>query len=65
MDRKQLEKVLSSPMDRRDFLKYAASMVVGLIGISRLVDIMKRPLSKSSGTKVRADSGYGSSPYGK
>jgi len=65
MDRKQLEKVLASPMDRREFLKYLATLMVGLVGVAKLIELLKRPLSRGSGAKVQVDSGYGSSSYGK
>lgn len=65
MDRNQLEKVLSTKMNRREFIQYLGVLLASLVGVSKLASMLKKPLSNKSSTKVKVDSGYGSNPYGK
>lgn len=55
-------------MDRKDFLKYAGTVVLGVIGVTGLVRMLlgSRGSGNSSGGESKPQgSGYGNSPYGK
>ena len=64
----QINALLQEKMDRKDFLKYAGTIALGVVGFTGLF----RMLLGSHGLNVSSDStsrpqgnGYGSSSYGK
>jgi len=64
----QIEALLQEKMDRKDFLKYAGTIVLGVLGITGLVRMLlgARGLDTSvSNGSHQNSSSYGSSPYGK
>ena len=65
----QIDALLQEKMDRKDFLKYAGTVALGVIGVTGLVRMLlgSRGLSGSgSGDASKQQSnGYGSSSYGK
>ena len=65
----QIDALLQEKMDRKDFLKYAGTVALGIIGITGLVRMLlgSRGLSGPSagGESKPQSSGYGSSSYGK
>lgn len=66
--RSQIDALLQEKMDRKDFLKYAGTVALGIIGITGLVRMLlgSRGLvgPESDGGKSQG-SGYGNSSYGK
>ncbi|HEY8886743.1 MAG TPA: hypothetical protein VIM31_04580 [Candidatus Microsaccharimonas sp.] len=65
----QIDALLQEKMDRKDFLKYAGTVALGIIGVTGLVRMLlgSRGLTSPSseeGSKSQS-SGYGSSSYGK
>ena len=68
----QIEALLQEKMDRKDFLKYSGTVILGIIGVTGLVRMLvgSRGLSTgSTGSDTNsakdAGGGYGSSAYGK
>ena len=64
----QIEALLKEEMDRKDFLKYAGTVTLGVIGFTGLVRMLlgSRSLTSAPDGKTKLQgSGYGSSSYGK
>lgn len=65
----QIDALLQEKMDRRDFLKYAGTVALGIIGVTGLVRMLlgSRGLAgpTSDGASKPQGSGYGNSSYGK
>jgi hypothetical protein len=65
----QINALLQEKMDRKDFLKYAGTVVLGVIGITGLVRMLlgSRELHTptAGGESNQQGSSYGGSSYGK
>ncbi|MDB5179696.1 MAG: hypothetical protein JWN12_328 [Candidatus Saccharibacteria bacterium] len=65
----QIDALLQEKMDRKDFLKYAGTVALGIIGVTGLVRMLVGDRgstgSTSEGASKSQGSGYGSSSYGK
>jgi hypothetical protein len=68
--KQQLETVLASEMDRKNFLKYGSGLIVAAVGATGVVAAILRAtqhssltIEQSSATKSVA-TGYGASAYG-
>lgn len=63
----QIDALLQEKMDRKDFLKYAGTLVLGVIGVTGLVRMLlgSRGLTPPTENRPKTGGGYGSSPYGK
>lgn len=64
----QINALLQEKMDRKDFLKYAGTVALGIIGVTGLVRMLlgSRGLGGStSGDSKPQGSSYGGSSYGK
>jgi predicted tellurium resistance membrane protein TerC len=55
-----IKKVLSTEMDRKEFLRYSGAVILGLVGVSALTKSLKSAIIPKSQKK-----GYGKSPYGR
>lgn len=53
---------MNKEMDRRDFLKYGAGVVLAVVGITGLLNTIFK-IGESDASKT--SNGYGSSPYGR
>lgn len=64
----QIEALLQEKMDRKDFLKYSGTVILGIIGVTGLLRMVlgSRGLldSQPQGQQSQG-SGYGNSSYGK
>jgi hypothetical protein len=58
-DQKQVQKLMSSEMTRREFLGFLGAALIGVVGIT---GIIKGLNGAAAGHQV--GNGYGSSPYG-
>jgi len=67
--RDQIDALLQEKMDRKDFLKYAGTIVLGVVGITGIVRMLlgSRGLLDSAPATppAKTSNGYGSSSYGK
>lgn len=65
----QIDALLQEKMDRKDFLKYAGTVALGVIGVTGLVRMLlgSRGLigPNAEESSKPQGSGYGSSSYGK
>ena len=64
----QLDALLQEKMDRKDFLKYVGTLILGVIGVTGLVRILlgSRGLTPpNTSNPPKSGGGYGSSPYGR
>ncbi|HEY8992858.1 MAG TPA: hypothetical protein VIM37_03350 [Candidatus Microsaccharimonas sp.] len=63
----QIDALLQEKMDRKDFLKYAGTVTLGVIGITGLLRMLlgSRGLTTPEGATKPQGSSYGSSSYGK
>lgn len=63
----QIDALLQEKMDRKDFLKYAGTVALGVIGITGLVRMLlgSRSLNSPENNGKSQGSGYGGSSYGK
>jgi hypothetical protein len=63
----QIDALLQEKMDRKDFLKYAGTVALGIIGVTGLVRMLlgSRGLTAPEENSKSRGSGYGSSSYGK
>jgi hypothetical protein len=65
----QIDALLQEKMDRKDFLKYAGTVALGVIGVTGLVRMLvgNRGLTgpTSDGSSKSQGNGYGNSSYGK
>jgi len=63
----QIDTLLQEKMDRKDFLKYSGTIVLGIIGITGLVRMLlgNRGLVPTGSDQKSQGSGYGSSTYGR
>jgi hypothetical protein len=64
----QIDALLQEKMDRKDFLKYAGTVALGVIGVTGLVRMLlgSRGLVGPESEKGKSQGGgYGSSSYGK
>jgi hypothetical protein len=63
----QIDTLLQEKMDRKDFLKYAGTVALGILGVTGLVRMLlgSRGLSIPSEDSKNQGSAYGSSSYGK
>ena len=63
----QIDALLQEKMDRKDFLKYAGTVILGIIGVTGVVRMLlgSRGLTTISDTKPKDGGGYGASAYGK
>lgn len=64
----QIDALLQEKMDRKDFLKYAGTVVLGVIGVTGLVRMLlgsRGLIGPESDNGKSQGSGYGSSSYGK
>lgn len=61
----QIDAILQEKMDRKDFLKYAGTVLLGVIGVAGLLRLIagNRTLGETPGKQQ--GSGYGSSTYGR
>lgn len=62
MGNKNVARLLSKEMDRKDFLKYTAGVALAVVGISGLLNTILRLGGESDAAKTN---GYGASPYGR
>ena len=62
MVKQQIEKVLTTEMDRKDFLKHVGLAVVAVAGVGSLLSALGRFGQVHSS---RSSNGYGGSPYGR
>jgi predicted tellurium resistance membrane protein TerC len=62
----QIDTLLQEKMDRKDFLKYAGTVILGIIGVTGLVRMVlgNRGVITIDDTRPKG-SGYGNSSYGK
>ena len=63
----QIDALLQEKMDRKDFLKYTGTVILGIIGITGLVRMLlgSRGLVPTGSDQKSQGSGYGSSTYGR
>lgn len=64
----QIDALLQEKMDRKDFLKYAGTIALGVIGLTGLFRMLlgSRGLNAPiEGSSRPSGNGYGSSSYGK
>jgi hypothetical protein len=64
----QIEALLQEKMDRKDFLKYSGTVILGIIGVTGLLRMVlgSRGLIDSEPQSQHSQgSGYGNSSYGK
>ena len=63
-----LQALLDKPMDRKQFLKHMAAVVVSVVGVGAFIKTLSNPLAgvqKQPKTAVKATRGYGGgSAYG-
>ena len=63
----QIDALLQEKMDRKDFLKYAGTVVLGVIGVTGLLRMIlgSRGTTSVSSNGSKGASTYGNSAYGK
>lgn len=63
----QIDALLQEKMDRKDFLKYAGTVALGIIGVTGLVRMLlgSRGFDEPGDKSKQQGSSYGSSSYGK
>ena len=65
----QIDALLQEKMDRKDFLKYAGTVALGVIGVTGLVRMLlggrSLTLPATNEAPKQQGGGYGSSSYGK
>lgn len=65
----QIDALLQEKMDRKDFLKYAGAVTLGVIGVTGLVRMLlggrNLTIPETNETPKQSSGGYGSSSYGK
>ena len=61
--KQQIDSLVQKEMDRKDFLKYVAGLVMAVIGITGFTRILLDPETRKLSRKTM--SGYGSSTYGR
>ena len=64
----QIDALLQEKMDRKDFLKYAGTIVLGVVGITGIVRMLlgsRGMLDQTPTPTAKTSNGYGSSSYGK
>ena len=63
----QIDALLQEKMDRKDFLKYAGTVVLGVIGVTGLLRMIlgSRGTTSVSSNGSKGASAYGNSSYGK
>lgn len=64
----QIDALLQEKMDRKEFLKYAGTVALGIIGVTGLVRMLlgsRGLIGAESGNGKSQGSSYGSSSYGK
>lgn len=59
MGNKTIAQLMNKEMDRKDFLKYGAGVVLAVVGITGLLNTLLRVGGESN------RSGYGAAPYGR
>ncbi len=67
--KKQLDSLLAQEMDRKNFLKYSGTVILGVLGVTTVVGallggIHKQEAGRAEPTQKGRSSGYGSSAYG-
>lgn len=61
----QLEKLLNEEMDRKAFLKYTGTVVLGMIGVTGLLkNILGHRALPAQPTAAKKSTGYGASKFG-
>jgi hypothetical protein len=63
MANKNVARLLSKEMDRKDFLKYGIGVALAVIGVTGFLNTLLRLGSSDASTKV--ETGYGASSYGR
>lgn len=63
MGNKTISQLMNKEMDRKDFLKYGAGVMLAVVGITGLLNTLLRVGGESDTSKT--SNGYGSSPYGR
>jgi hypothetical protein len=58
---RQISDLLSTEMDRKEFLLYLGAATAGLLGLSTILKIITQPAEKHR----QSSGGYGNSVYGK
>jgi hypothetical protein len=63
----QIDALLQEKMDRKDFLKYAGTVVLGIIGVTGILRMVlgTRGTTTISSEGSKEGNGYGNSAYGK
>jgi hypothetical protein len=64
MGNKNIIRLMSKEMDRKDFLKYSGGVLLAVIGVSGLLNTLLK-LGNESTRDSHVTSGYGGSSYGK
>lgn len=60
----QIDALLQEKMDRKDFLKYAGTIVLSVVGITGLVRMLLVSHGSTPHSTGQQSSGYGGSRYG-
>ena len=63
MGNKTISQLMNKEMDRKDFLKYGAGVMLAVVGITGLLNTLLRVGGESDTSKT--SNGYGASPYGR
>ena len=66
MINKNVARLMSKEMDRKDFLKYSGGVLLAVIGVTGLLNtLMKLGGESENSDKSHSSNGYGGSAYGR
>ena len=61
----RLDEIMKTEVNRKDFLKYIGIALLGLVGVTNMLQNLNKSLGHSNPTPKNSKTGYGSSPYGR
>jgi len=61
----KVQELLQQEISRKDFLRYIGLALLGMVGVTAMLQNLTNTLSTSGKTEKKSDSGYGMSPYGR
>ena len=61
---KEFETLLHKEMSRQEFLRLVGAGILGVVGVTTLVQNLQKLASSPQAKRSRTTSGYGMSPYG-
>lgn len=61
---KNIARLMSKEMDRKDFLKYGGGVLLAVIGVTGLINTLSKLDDSSNSNSQKVNGGYGGSAYG-